>query len=115
MVVSIWLLFLLIHASAAWTSAIRENPALPHQFDLQISSHTSRAEFQAATRELASLKNELDTLNNSVVFSPGMSILLSEITVFPLFLLPYLQVLLNSDSEISIISLCSTTPNRKSI
>ena len=67
----VFLFLLLLPNCLAWTSAISEDDSLPHHYDLQITSHTSRSDFQTAISDLKKLKKELFTLNNSVVFSPG--------------------------------------------
>ena len=67
----VFVFLLLLPYRLAWTSAISEDDSLPHHYDLQITSHTSRSDFQTAISDLKKLKKELFTLNNSVVFSPG--------------------------------------------
>ena len=67
----ICLLLLLVPGCLGWTSAISEDETLPHYYDLKITSHTSRSDFQTAISDLKLLKKELFTLNNSVVFYPG--------------------------------------------
>ena len=67
----VYLFLLFLPSSLAWTSAISEDDTLPHHFDLSITSHTSRSDFQNAISDLKKLRKELFTLNDSVVFSPG--------------------------------------------
>ena len=67
----VYLFLLFLPSCLAWTAAISQDDTLPHHYDLQITSHTSRADFQTATSDLKKLRKELFTLNNSVVFLPG--------------------------------------------
>ena len=71
MVNLLFLLLCLSNPCYSWTNALKEDPRLPHYLDVQISSHTSRIAFTAAITELATLQQELESLNNSVVFYPG--------------------------------------------
>ena len=68
---SVKLLLLCFTPGYCWTTALNTDLSLPHFFDIQISSHVSRLNFQSATAKLDELQTQLLSLNSTNVLNTG--------------------------------------------